>query len=225
VAPLLVGALAREVTSELAGVPYFVGLGKWSIPARGWREFVATAERGKKRTTVASSLAQKKPGKTTTLSPIIAGLVVEGIAKEAGVGRGSTSLGIRLASLLRGSTVTLANFGRWRRAALRPADSLLTDNSQSAPPATLDEWLVFRWRSAYDIAFQERSGFWLRRYWSTFLVEAADNPLALFGPLANLEVLSLLYGIPWFHPPSARRTGRSSATSAKRLLHDPPAKG
>ena len=200
-ASLLVGSIARALAGGLKGTRYYVALGEWATPIAGWRHLVAVQERDQKKKTVAAPREPAKSGQIPALSPVIAGLVVEGLAERVcGAGRGGTALALKVASILRGRRIQSGEFGIWRRGALGPAPDLPTGVAGDPAPADLREWLLRRWKSAYEMCFDER-----KRTWSAFLVEAAHNPYSVFGPLANPEALTHLYAIPWSQDLSPKR--------------------
>jgi hypothetical protein len=224
-ASLVVGAIAPDVLEGLKRTRYLISLRQWATPKFGWRNLALGQGGGAKQARLGDP---SKPGKTTTLSPIIASLVVEGIAERLVPPRGgSRSLALGLASLLKGSKVQAGDYGVWRRAtAIAPpvASSGMSELPASSPEATgswdsdgdpnhewlvrtfsfppsdLRDWLVQRWVSSFLIAFIEK-----KRGWRAYLHEAAHNPLVLFLPVANLEVVSSLYSLSWYHDVSPRR--------------------
>ena len=210
VASLATAALAPQAAAALAKVPFYIGMGQWSLPGRGWRTIAGMLERDRKRKTVDAHPKPAKSGAIPALSPIIAGLVAEGLAERALTPRrGNTAFALKVASNLRGRRVQLGEFGEWRASAEQAPPSSSTGDQLPAAPASLREWLVRRWQSAYDIAFMEG-----KRTWSAYLVEAAHNPLTLFAPLCDLSVLSQLYATTWHRrrpkaprPASAQRPG------------------
>jgi hypothetical protein len=164
---------------------------------------VAAQERDQKRKTVDQPRGRAKPGKIPALSPIVAGIVIEGLAESVcGTRNGGTALGINVASILRGRVIQSGEFGIWRRRTSGPAPNLPTGNDGSLP-VDLRGWLVQRWRSAYEICFVDR-----RLPWSGYLMEAANNPHSLFAPLADPEAVTLLYSVPWSRSSSHPRNVR-----------------
>lgn len=197
---LLVGGIYRDVVAGLRGAPHLVSLGRWAFPIKGWRDLVAGQERGRKLKTLTDVSKGTKPGRAGALSPIIAGLLVDSFAERAGqAGVGARALAIEVASILRGSEIEPSDFARWVHAALSPAPEANT-GVLGTPPADLRNWLLLRWNSAYEMCFKNP-----RRYWSTFLIEAATNPVAVFLALADPDVVTQLYGIAWWRTRSPRR--------------------
>jgi hypothetical protein len=204
-ASLLVGGMYDGARRGLRGVRYLVSLGQWAFPLQGWRDLVAGQERGRKNKTLAHSWKPGKPGKIPALSPIVAGILTDAFAERAQPpGGGSRALALEIASILQGKKIQPGDFGVWIRAASGPVP-LAATGVPDVSPADLRTWLALRWESAYQSWFAQP-----QRYWSSLMVEAADNPLALFGPLGHADVVAQLYGVAWWHSPSPRRrTARS----------------
>ncbi len=199
-ASLLVGASARAAFEGLKRARYLVSLGLWAAPMGGWRDFLPPQKAAKSRPT-GEPLDSPKAGKIPTLSPIVAGIIVEGLAERAGrLGKGGKALALRIASLLRGRAIQRGEYGVWRRAVSIPAAGPPVGAPDATQPPTLREWLIRRWASAYENAFVA-----CKRDWAGYLVEAAYNPHALFGPVADPDVVSLLYSLSWYHEVSPRR--------------------
>lgn len=208
-ASLVVGGIYPGVVKGLRRARYMVSLGEWAFPVRGWRDLVAGQEHERKNKSLRHPWGPGKPGKVPALSPIIAGLLVDSFAERAQPpGGGGRALAIDVSSILRGGKIQSGDFGVLLRAASGPAPAAVTGVPDAAP-AELRSWLMLRWESAYRNCFERK------RTWSTFFVEAAHNPLAVFGPLANPAVVAQLYDIAWWHDLSPRRT-RSKAPAPER---------
>src|SRR5262249_14714321 len=131
-------------------------------------------------------------GPIPALAPRIAAVVIERAAEDVcGPRKGATALGQTVAAaLLKHDTESGAdksNLNRWTRTlALASPDSL--SNLVGGLELSLRDWLFNRWQGAYRTALEE-----CHRDWPGFIVETAHNPFATFGPLADVEAVSLLY--------------------------------
>lgn len=190
-ASLIVGAAAKEALKNLHEPRYLVSLGQWATPEYDWRHFLDDDRTTKRDGQILSS---SKSGAVPRLGPILASLIIERIAEIAHRRRGSKALALELASLLLKRRVQPGEFNVWRRAVRIPAPDRPTGMTRHAAPPDLHDWLVQRSISSYDIAFAERG-----RDWAEYTHELTHNPLALFAPLADLEVIALLYSLSWFH--------------------------
>jgi hypothetical protein len=206
-ASLLVGGIYPGVLKGLRRGRYLVALGRWAVPARGWREVVAGQLADKKRSPGREPGPSRKRGSIPELGPIVVGLLVDAFAaRSVQPGGGGRALAMELASILRGRRIQSGDFGTLLRAASGPPPDKITGFPNECP-ADLRGWLASRWESAYRICFDEG-----KRYWSSFLVEAATNPLALFKPLADQDVVNQLYDVAWWHDLSPRRKSMAGKT-------------
>ncbi len=213
-AALLVGGIYPGVEKGLRRGRYLVALGRWAFPAYSWRDIVVGQQQGTKRSLGQEPETQRKRGSIPRLGPIIVGLLVDAFAARVQrPGAGGRALAMELASILSGREIKSGDFGTLLRASTGPAPKKVT-GVPNTHPTDLREWLALRWESAYRICFDEG-----KRYWSTFLVEAAANPLALFKPLADPAVVAQLYEIAWWHDLSPRRkpaTAEASRAASKK---------
>ena len=202
-ASLLVGAMAPAALRGLKKTRVLVSLGQWAGPDYDWRDLML-ARQGAKRLPSGELLDRSKSGKIPNLSPILAAIIVEGLAEHAvGPREGSQALALAVATLLRKRAIQPGEYGVWRRAVGVDAPEWTTGDDDPLPPDDLRDWLVRRWRSSYEMAY----GSLLSEHkdWAGYLVALAHNPLDVFGPLANLEAISYLYTLSWFHEVSPRR--------------------
>jgi hypothetical protein len=206
-ASLIVGGIYPVVSRGLRAARYVVSLGTWAFPIHGWRDVVAGHERDRARKAIGDKRDSQKPGKVPVLSPIIAALIVDSLGAEVTPPRtGSRALALEVASMLRGRKIQAGEFGVWWRAAAGQAPKTACGVA-GVSPSTLRDWLALRWKSAYQIRFEEVGRVaHQKRYWSTFLIEATHNPRSVFAALADAKVVTELYAIPWYHDLSPRRS-------------------
>lgn len=214
-AALVVGSIAQGVIEGLERTHYMVSLRQWAAPTYDWRSLLADRDGGSTRR--GYLLDSSKSGKIPRLSPILASLIIERAVENTSLPRsGSKALALELASILFKRKIQPGEFNVWRRAIEIPAPSRPTGMPNDyVPPSNFRDWLVQRWMSSHYIAFAERN-----RDWAEYTFEAAHNPLALFAPVADLEVISLLYSLSWYHEVSRRRP-----TVKKRPVHKVSKKG
>jgi hypothetical protein len=189
-ASLLVGGIAESALKALDGVVYLVSLGTWATPKYTWRNSLR-ASAGSSGAAQELIYPPAKPGVIPKLSPIIAGLIVEGLAERVCPPHsGAQALGIQVTSLLRKQRVQNGDFVQWRKRLSIAAPNLPTGCTGEPEPKDLREWLIQRWMRAYDFTLSGPS-------WTVFLLAVADTPGGEFWQISEKEVLATLYSLAW----------------------------
>jgi hypothetical protein len=136
-------------------------------------------------------IVRVRRGPISKLGPIIAGLVVQGIAERAsGQKVPSDHFGRALSELLLKRTVLLPEFRKWKAKLRVTISDPRPGLSERERRTTLRDWLVFRFERHYRSMSSSMN-------WEDVCQEAARNPVFVFTALADLEDARSLYALTW----------------------------
>ena len=187
---LVVNALSSILVKELKKYRFLVSLNQWALPRPRLRlQDVGTADEGLEKP---ESVVVVKPGAIPNVGPMVVSILCEDILKADGqTDAESETLGRELARiLLRREEIPSFERQRWRaRLEDSPPDPEMSRRLLD-PPVNLRQALRQRWTRSYEIAMS-RAG------WDGFMLDLSRDPRPVFEFAANLEVISMVYGIDW----------------------------
>ncbi len=184
----------RALRRELKRRRFLVSYGAFTVPsalllmgmARGSRPGTAAAPARLR------SAVKVRRGRIPNLGPIIAAVVIQGIAERFTRGRvKSDHLGRAAAKALLSREVLPVEFRKWKK---RVNVSICDPRPHLSEPerrTTLRDWLVFRFERYYS----NTSG---RLNWEGFCHEATTNPTFVFSSAGDQEDARSLYSLHWW---------------------------